>query len=740
MGKYIEGTTGNDNLKGTGGNDTINGRSGNDKIRGNGGDDVIYDSDSYLVGNTIIDPAPDNDIIYGGAGNDYIVSYQGDHNQDRDEIYGEDGNDTILLGGSQTGDLADGGRGFDTFVYAGGGSITPTPVTIIYQPGQFHIVAGGKTTASLMNFEQVVLRTGMGADTLSGSPNDDIIESTGGRDILQGGNGNDQIGLLYRDLKDDQFEDVTLSGGAGRDTLSVSFNLDSNLGFAVNVGARSFGLPNGKTAKISGFEILSAAGGGGDDQFTGGDGADLLSGWGGNDILTGGGGRDDMYGGSGNDILSGGSGNDRLYGDSGNDQLSGGAGNDILDGGLGNDTLAGGGGDDLYYVDDNDTVSDSGGFDTVYADFSFELTTGDGIEKLVVDGNRAIGNELDNIILVNGFNAVVEGRAGNDTIHAGRSNDSVGGGLGNDIINGYAGNDQLAGDEGKDKIYGGDGNDTITGGDGNDILWGDSPLVADPGGKGILKPKQAAGSAFETAISLKNKLFALKDDTDVIESGAIPHLTVTKKHAGGQGDWFRLDIAKDGQTVTFDIDRADYDGAFASTIYIYNSRQAELGNSGFNWPEDSGSEGRQDGQFSFGFVEAGTYYIRVAKNQFTSGDPTGLRYDLHISLGAEGGEDVLDGGAGNDRLIGGSRNDILTGGDGKDTFVFETGDFGTDTITDWQDGLDRIEIARSAGARRFSDLAIVQQGDDVHIATGEGQIILVGIDAADIGKSDFSFV
>ena len=553
MGKYIEGTTGNDTLNGTGGKDTINGKQGNDKIHGNGGDDVIYDSDSYLVGNMIVDPAPDNDVIHGGAGNDYIVSYQGDHLQDRDKIYGEDGNDTILLGGSQTGDLADGGRGFDTFVYAGGGSITPKPITIIYQPGQFHIVAAGKATALLVNFERVVLRTGMGADTLSGSPNNDIIESTGGRDLLEGGKGNDQIGLLYRDLEDNQFEDVTLSGGSGLDTLSVSFNLDSTFGFAVDVGARSFSLPNGKTAKISDFEILSAIGGGGNDQFTGRGGSDHLSGWGGNDLLNAGGGNDDLFGGSGNDILFGDSGNDRLYGDSGDDRLAGGAGNDILDGGLGTDTLAGGGGDDVYYVDNNDTVSDSGGFDTVYADFSFELRTGDGIERLIVDGNRAIGNELDNVISVNGVNSVVEGRAGNDTIHASRWDDTVSGGLGNDIVNGYAGDDQLAGDEGKDKIYGGTGDDTIAGGDGDDILWGDSPRVADPGGKGILKPKQADGSAMETAISLKNKLFALKDDSDVVESAAISHLTVTKKHAGGQGDWFRLDIKKDGQIVTFDV-------------------------------------------------------------------------------------------------------------------------------------------------------------------------------------------
>ena len=53
--------------------------------------------------------------------------------------------------------------------------------------------------------------------------------------------------------------------------------------------------------------------------------------------------------------------------------------------------------------------------------------------------------------------------------------------------------------------------------------------------------------------------------------------------------------------------------------------------------------------------------------------------------------ETLVGGDGNDILFGGSGNDTLTGGSGADTFEF-TRSAGSDTITDFQSGLDSIKI------------------------------------------------
>ena len=48
-----------------------------------------------------------------------------------------------------------------------------------------------------------------------------------------------------------------------------------------------------------------------------------------------------------------------------------------------------------------------------------------------------------------------------------------------------------------------------------------------------------------------------------------------------------------------------------------------------------------------------------------------------------GGDDTLSGGGSNDVLLGGAGNDLLNGGTGKDTYVWKTGEVGTDTVTNF---------------------------------------------------------
>ncbi|MEQ1529143.1 MAG: type I secretion C-terminal target domain-containing protein, partial [Methylococcales bacterium] len=59
-----------------------------------------------------------------------------------------------------------------------------------------------------------------------------------------------------------------------------------------------------------------------------------------------------------------------------------------------------------------------------------------------------------------------------------------------------------------------------------------------------------------------------------------------------------------------------------------------------------------------------------------------------------GGEgiDTLSGGAGKDTLSGGLGNDILTGGPGADIFVWNAGETGTDTITDFAAGVGKDSL------------------------------------------------
>ena len=102
------------------------------------------------------------------------------------------------------------------------------------------------------------------------------------------------------------------------------------------------------------------------------------------------------------------------------------------------------------------------------------------------------------------------------------------------------------------------------------------------------------------------------------------------------------------------------------------------------------------------------------------------------------GRDVLNGGSGDDVLNGGAGRDVLTGGYGADVFVFNAVERGQDHITDFEDGIDRIQINGVAG---FDALHLEQHGLDTWITMdgGAGTIILDGIDSSVLDVSDFLF-
>jgi len=110
-----------------------------------------------------------------------------------------------------------------------------------------------------------------------------------------------------------------------------------------------------------------------------------------------------------------------------------------------------------------------------------------------------------------------------------------------------------------------------------------------------------------------------------------------------------------------------------------------------------------------------------------------------------GGADVIRGGAGADLLEGGLGRDILSGqggfdslrgGGGADVFQFRATDR-NDTILDFRQGQDRIEIL--TGARSFEDLEIEQDGQDVLIGFGAGQVRVITDDATEFDEGDFIF-
>lgn len=97
-------------------------------------------------------------------------------------------------------------------------------------------------------------------------------------------------------------------------------------------------------------------------------------------------------------------------------------------------------------------------------------------------------------------------------------------------------------------------------------------------------------------------------------------------------------------------------------------------------------------------------------------------------INAGGGADILIGGGGADTLRGAFGNDILTGNDGEDVFYMDTHSgtdiVETDVITDWEDGIDKIDIGWFTNILQHFDTTIT----DAKITGSEFATFITGID------------
>jgi Ca2+-binding RTX toxin-like protein len=108
-------------------------------------------------------------------------------------------------------------------------------------------------------------------------------------------------------------------------------------------------------------------------------------------------------------------------------------------------------------------------------------------------------------------------------------------------------------------------------------------------------------------------------------------------------------------------------------------------------------------------------------------------------LEGDGGNDILFGGDGDDIVDGGTGNDLLSGGAGRDIFEFGDALSGNDVITDFQDGVDRIEFDLLR-VNSMRDITITSQADgDALISWAGGSIELQGVSAASLSAADFLF-
>ena len=473
----LHGENGDDTLHGDAGADTIAGGKGSDTAFGGDGDDVIDTSnkvDPYFdnpypgipgaAGVTDPDPFNDRDVVYGGAGNDMIIT--GD---DQDTVFGGTGNDTIDSGIDN--DSIDGGDGDDT-VIAGEGA------DVIEGGAGNDLIYGGLETDLLdvvdydTDGNPVDAMPGNNKDTIYGGAGNDVIYGRDDADLIFGGDGDD---LLYGGIDDDTISgnkgNDTIYGDEGNDTLTGSLDDDTVYGgtgddFIQGGGGADvlFG-DEGNDRIQGGPDDDSIYGGDGDDSIQGGGGADFIDGGAGNDLIGGADGADSILGGDGDDIIRAAAGDDSIMGGAGNDVIYAGDGADTVAGNLGDDTIYGGAGDDsLTGSFGNDSVYGGAGDDFIQGGADTDLLDGgDGDDRIQGDG----GSDL---IYGGAGNDSIQSGAGDDTVFGGTGDDLVSTGEGDDLVYGGTGDDTIRSEGGSDEVYGGDGNDVIFTDQGNDNI------------------------------------------------------------------------------------------------------------------------------------------------------------------------------------------------------------------------------------------------------------------------------
>jgi Ca2+-binding RTX toxin-like protein len=372
---------------------------------------------------------------------------------------------------------------------------------------------------------------GSGDDRLFGGSGDDTLIGARGDDQVFGNSGNDR--MIWNpgegtDINEggDGVDTVEVNGGNVAETFTatpngtrVRFDRVTPLPFSIDIGTS---------------ENLELNANGGDDQFSAGNVASLISitvnGGAGNDTLLGGNGADTLNGDDGNDFVDGNGGADVSTLGAGDDtfQWDPGDGSDVVDGQDGHDTMLFNGADtaesmavsanghrvlftrnlgnirmDLDGIEQVDTnalggadeitVNDVTGTDLTAVNLNLASRVGGGdgaADSVIVDATndndvvKVTGTATDGVT-VSGLNATtrisgtdagdtltVNGQAGDDAIDA----STLAAGAVALTADGGDGDDVLQGSAGEDTLLGGAGDDMLNGGPGLDVVDGGTGL------------------------------------------------------------------------------------------------------------------------------------------------------------------------------------------------------------------------------------------------------------------------
>lgn len=406
--------------------------------------------------------------------------------------------------------------------------------------------------------------------------------------------------------------------------------------------------------------------------------------------------------------------------------------------------LGGGRGADTYVIAGAETITEigaaSGGVDIVLSYGDYHL--GIGLENLSLFGaaRLGVGNALNNYLTANVLGSTLIGGAGNDTLFGEDGDDTLRGGGGVDTFYEVDGQNTIYGGAGDDRVYlsggdnavsGGFGNDRFVAGEGVDFLSGEagSDTVSYANSTSGATVSLDAGTASggyadgDQLYGVENLIGTASVDVLIGSVGAnrLDGGAANDTLFGNDGD----DVLTGGTGVDvidggagFDI--ADYATATAAIVLNGATVSGDLVGDAFN-----SIEGFRLSDFDDTFVAV---------------------YDISLTITGGAGNDRIIGKGAADRLDGDGGNDTLTGGGGADVFQFDrlflftgTIGWGGDTITDFQDGTDKIDLSHAFGIDDFSDLTVSAIRGGTLVTFSSDSILLSGTASTNITAADFIF-
>lgn len=625
----LDDLAGDSTILGDSANNIVTGNAGNNSLYGGLGDDTIYDDITGKrpsPGNPYLQyPIYDIDSLFGGDGNDRLISFSGD-----DSLDGGAGDDELT-----------GGRGNNTYIFGHGYGHD----RIVAEAGDNNSLPGYKTEGDV-----IVLKNDI-------KPSDVVLQRLGATLQVQVRNSQDSIDV-----------ENFFSNGTSWYTGNTIERLQFADGSYWDVTSLVNRLQSGNSDLVSSTnDVIN--GGLGNDVIDGLVGDDVIRGDTGNDQLLGNVGNDRLFGGEGNDILVGGVGNDTLIGGNGADtyRFSRGFGSDVIvELGAASTTEI----DTIEFASDiavTDVIVEKGGWGAHRPLVIKVVGTGDQITLI----DKAIDwlnpntppdqqgwelNYTDSLERVKFADGTIWTAADlfqfSKTQRGTESADSMFGDASDNIIYGNGGNDTIDGGDGNDLLDGGAGVDRLTGGNGDDTFIvenvGDVVVEASNGGNDTVK----SSVTYSLADNVENLTLtgtAVINGTGNALNNLITGNIANNILSGGAGADTMIGGAGNDTYVVDDIGDVVTENLSEGTDLVQSAITYTLGSN----------------------LENLTLIGTAAIN--------GIGNALANTINGNSGNNILDGGVGADTLIGGAGNDTYIV-DNVGDVVTEAASAGTDVV------------------------------------------------------------